>query len=79
MKAEESKQNKHQTTRPGRVSWSKVRPGYSSGGSSEYSDDSEPNSSSYQQHTHLAEWKNELKPDGDLCKGVVRIEVSSGI
>jgi hypothetical protein len=78
-KEEESKQNKHQTTRSRRVPLSKVRPGYSSGGSSEYSDESGHNSSSYQQHAHLADWKNELKPDGDLCKGVVRIEVSSGI
>jgi hypothetical protein len=78
-KEEESKQNKNQITRSGRLSLSKVRPGYSSGGSSEYSDESGHNSSSYQQHAHLADWKNELKPDGDLCKGVVRIEVSSGI
>ena len=49
---------------------SRIKPGYSSGGSSDYSDDaSEP-------HKHLVDWKNELGADGDLCKGVVRIEVS---
>jgi hypothetical protein len=57
----------------GRVPLSKVRPGYSSGGSSDYSDDSEPNAST---HNHLVGWKQELAADGDLCKKVVNIEVS---
>jgi hypothetical protein len=57
----------------GKLPISKIKPGYSSGDSSEYSDDSGPNASP---HTYLADWKGELNASGDLCKGVVRIEVS---
>jgi hypothetical protein len=62
----ESKSGQHSKGRRKRI-----KPGYSSGGSSEYSSDE-----TAEAHQHLLDWKNELGADGDLCKGVVRIEVS---
>eukprot|EP00980_Cylindrotheca_fusiformis_P006450 scaffold1376_cov125-Cylindrotheca_fusiformis.AAC.16 len=47
--------------------------GYSSGGSSDWSD--EANTSS---HNHLKDWKKELTSDGELSAAVVRIETDYG-
>jgi hypothetical protein len=50
---------------------SAARRGYSSGGSSDFSD--ECNLSA---HNHLVGWKNELASNGELTSAVVHIEVS---
>lgn len=55
-----------------RLPLAKVRPGYSSGGSSHYSDESEGHNSN---HNHLADLKKELANANDLCEKVVKIEV----
>ena len=44
--------------------------GYSSGGSSEYSDEVGCSA-----HGHLEDWRKELASNGEVCAGVVRIEV----
>jgi calcium-dependent protein kinase len=71
-----SQQQHHRVSKYGGDQHSKgqrkrMKPGYSSGGSSEYSDETET-------HKHLLDWKNELGADGDLCKGVVHIETDFG-
>jgi len=47
--------------------------GYSSGGSSEYSDDVNVSA-----HNHLEDWRKELSSTGGLSSGVVRIETDYG-
>lgn len=58
-----------------RIAPSKLRPGYSSGGSSVSSGDEREQCNGTAGCHYLSDWKHELAADGDLCKGVVRIEV----
>lgn len=58
-----------------RTSKPKLRSGYSSGASSSTLEGDEPRQSSTR--NHLLEIKHSLSVGGDLCKGVVRIEVST--
>jgi hypothetical protein len=56
-----------------RASFTRVKPGYSSGGSSGDTIDTEEHNFV---DSYLNSWKSELSSDGDLSKSVVRIEVT---
>ena len=61
------------STSKNKVCRKNFKPGYSSGGSS--ISDTEHSGSDDASRRHLVDIKNELGADGDLCKGVVHIEV----
>jgi len=66
----------HASPKNRRKSPNELKAGYSSGGSSGTLDDDECPPSRSPSCAHLVELKHSILADGDICKGVVRIEVS---